>query len=97
MKKYSFLLVLVFFLSLTACSGKANYHKTSLPDPGTFKAHFGDMDSNGDDRVDWGEFKAYFPHAQPEVYEAIDLNRDNFLDHDEWHAFKEAHGLMDHD
>ena len=43
------------------------------------------------------EFKAYFPHAEPNVFAAIDLNGDERIDHDEWHAFKEAHGLKHHD
>jgi hypothetical protein len=27
------------------------------------------------------------------VYAALDLNKDGFVDHDEWHEFKQAHGL----
>lgn len=97
MKKVTFILVAIIFAFLMACSGKTNYHKSSLPDPASFKGHFGDMDASGDDRVDWEEFKAHFSHAQPDVFKAIDLSKDNVLSHDEWHAFKEAHGLIDHD
>ena len=64
---------------------------------GSTNAHFGDMDSNGDDLVSWDEFKAYFPKAEPSVFESIDLNADNALDHDEWHKFKAAHGLKHQD
>jgi len=27
------------------------------------------------------------------VFSAIDINKDGYIDHDEWHKFKEAHGL----
>lgn len=97
MNKISFLPVLVLFAFLAACSGKTAYHPTPMPDPASFNAHFGDMDTGGDDGVDWDEFKAYFTHAEPEVFDAIDRNGDQVLDHDEWHAFKEAHGMKDHD
>lgn len=97
MKKHALLTTLAFLVFLAACSGKAPYHKTPMPDPKTFKAHFGDMDANGDDLVNWDEFKTYFPHAEPKVFAAIDRNGDDRIDHDEWHAFKEAHGLKDHD
>lgn len=97
MKKFSFFIALVLFGFLAACSGHKPYHKTPMPDPKSFNGHFGDMDSSGDDRVDWDEFKAHFNHAVPEVFQAIDLNKDNMLDHDEWHEFKDAHGLRDHD
>jgi len=97
MKKIMLSTTLSLLVLLAACSGKTPYHKTPMPDPKTFKAHFGDMDANGDDRVDWDEFKTYFPHAEPKVFNAIDGNGDNSIDHDEWHAFKEAHGLKDHD
>jgi hypothetical protein len=68
-----------------------------MPDPKSFNAHFGDMDSDGNDLVSWDEFKAHFPHAEPKVFTAIDLNGDKALDHDEWHEFKAAHGLKHHD
>jgi hypothetical protein len=51
------------------------------------------MDSDGNDLVDWTEFEKYFPQAEPSVFKAIDLNGDGNIDHDEWHQFKEAHGL----
>ncbi len=97
MKKTALLTALALLVLLAACAGKTSYHKTPMPDPKTFKAHFGDMDANGDDLVNWDEFKAFFPHAETKVFKAIDGNGDNQIDHDEWHAFKEAHGLKDHD
>lgn len=97
MKKMLCAICLAAFGLLMACSGKIPYHKTTMPDPKSFNAHFGDMDSGGDDLVNWDEFKTFFPQAVPDVFKAIDLNRDKVLDHDEWHAFKDAHGLRDHD
>ncbi len=91
---------LVFFLSLTlvvgmlsGCASQSKHHNESLPDPKGFNAHFPDMDSDGNDLVSWTEFKEYFPQAEPGVFKAIDLNGDGNIDHDEWHQFKEAHGL----
>ena len=55
------------------------------------------MDTSGDFLVNYDEFKAHFSHAEPNVFKTIDLNKDNSLDHDEWHEFKEAHGLKEHD
>lgn len=97
MKKFLFLLVLVAFGFMTACSGQKPYHKAPMPDPKSFNGHFGDMDSSGDDLLDWDEFKSHFAHAVPKVFKAIDLNKDNMLDHDEWHQFKSAHGMKHHD
>ena len=95
MKKLLPILFVAVFVLLVACSGKTAYHKTSMPEPKSFNAHFGDMDTSGDDLVNYDEFKAHFSHAEPNVFKAIDLNKDNSLDHDEWHKFKEAHGLKE--
>jgi hypothetical protein len=38
-------------------------------------------------------FKTYFPQADMKVFEIIDADQDNSLSHEEWHRFKEAHGL----
>ena len=94
MHKYLFLVVLICLTLLVACSGKTTHHKTSIPDPKSFNGHFGDIDTSGDGMVNWVEFKAHFPHAEKNVFKAIDLNNDNTLDHDEWHEFKAVHGLM---
>ena len=93
MKANFLLLGVLVFVLFFACSGRNTYHKSSMPDPKSFNAHFGDMDSDGDDLVNWDEFKAHFPNAVTEVFAAIDLNKDSALDHDEWHKFKAAHGL----
>ena len=96
MRLFSFALLLTVLVALAGCGG-SRYHGTAMPDPGSYRGHFGDMDRNGDEAVEWEEFRAYFPHAEPHVFQTIDMNHDNALDHDEWHAFKEAHGLKEHD
>jgi hypothetical protein len=68
-----------------------------MPDPQTFNAHFGDMDANGDGLLTWEEFAEYFQNAEEKVFNAVDLNQNGNIDHDEWHEFKEAHGLKQHD
>ena len=82
---------LMGLLILLGCSG-ARYHKTQLPDPASYAAHFPDMDIDGNDSVDWAEFKKYYSESTPEVFEALDWNKDKAIDHDEWHQFKKAHG-----
>jgi hypothetical protein len=74
---------------------KKKYHHADLPDPAGFNAHFGDMDANNDDRVSLDEFNAFFPGEKKtdKVFAAIDTDKSNTLDHDEWHDFKDAHGL----
>ena len=74
---------------------KGKYHATSLPEPSKFNAHFPEMDSDKNDRVSLEEFKAYFPEASDHqtVFQAIDLDGKGDIDHDEWHEFKQAHGL----
>lgn len=78
---------------LVACAAQSSFHKEKMPDPKSFNAHFPDMDADGDDLVNWAEFKDYFPQADPMVFKAVDLNEDENINHDEWHQFKEAHGL----
>ena len=94
MKKIILFLSLISVAGMLAgCASQSTFHKEKMPDPKGFNAHFPDMDANGDDLVDWAEFKDYFPQAQPVVFKTIDLNDDGNVDHDEWHQFKEAHGL----
>jgi hypothetical protein len=84
-------IMLVFFL--VACHSGGSYHPSAMPDPAGYNAHFGDMDTNQDGQVSQAEFKAYFPQADMKVFEMIDADQDNGLSHEEWHRFKEAHGL----
>jgi hypothetical protein len=94
MKPLTVLMVGVSIVALTAgCSFKGKYHDTALPDPKQYYSHFGDLDSKKVGRISWEEFKAYFPQAEPRVFSAIDINKDGYIDHDEWRTFKEAHGL----
>jgi hypothetical protein len=78
-------------------AGQAKFHGVELPDPKRYNAHFGDIDKSGDRLVNWEEFKAFFPQAEPKVFDAIDLDQSRAIDHDEWHKFKEAHGLKHQD
>ena len=68
-----------------------------MPDPESYNAHFGDIDTDGDELVSREEFDAYFENAEPKVYNALDIDQDGSVDHDEWHEFKEAHGLKHHE
>ena len=98
MKKFTCAICfLTLLLVVSGCAGESRHHKTTLPDPASFNAHFGDMDIDGDDYVNWKEFKSYFPQATPDIFKALDLNEDRQVDHDEWHEFKEAHGMRHHD
>lgn len=92
------LLVLNFaFLFLTACaSPKDRHHDNPMPAPTAYQAHFGDLDADGDDRVSPEEFKAHFPEGDMDVFNLIDADRSGEINHDEWHRFKEAHGMADH-
>jgi hypothetical protein len=94
MKKFVFFLSLILVVGiLSGCASQPKHHQDKLPDPKSFNAHFPDMDSDGDDLVSWKEFQNHFPQAGPEAFKATDLNGDGNIDHDEWHQFKEAHGL----
>ena len=84
---------MILMLSIAGCAGESRHHKGSMPDPSTFNAHFGDMDTDGDDHVSWEEFKAHFPEATKDIYQELDLDGDGTVDHDEWHEFKESHDL----
>lgn len=60
----------------------------------SYDAHFPDMDTNGDAQVVKEEFTAYFKdNSKPdEAFAIIDADKSGGIDHDEWHAFKNAHG-----
>jgi len=50
------------------------------------------MDIDGDDQVNWKEFKKQFSKAEEHTFKRIDENGDDSINHDEWHKFKENHG-----
>jgi Ca2+-binding EF-hand superfamily protein len=74
---------------------KKRYHDKALPEPSKFNAHFPDMDKDQNDQVTREEFNEYFADesGNDAVFDAIDLDENGYLDHDEWHEFKSAHGL----
>lgn len=79
--------------------GKKKHHTKKMPDPSVFNAHFPDMDGDKDDKISPREFKTHFPDRADHdtVFTAIDLDKNGYLDHDEWHEFKSAHGLKHKD
>jgi hypothetical protein len=94
MKKWIIIACMLSVALIFMGSGKKErYHEKALPDPKSFNAHFGDMDRNGDELLNWEEFKGHFPQADQRVFQALDLNKDGSVDEDEWHKFKKAHGL----
>ena len=97
MQRILIALALTFLLGLfLGCAKKQKFHQTDMPDPGSYEAHFHEVDSNSDGMVTWEEFKAYFPQGEHRVFEILDMNKDKVVDHDEWHQFEEAHGAKHH-
>ncbi len=80
-----------------AGQGSGKYHQKVLPDPDPYNVHFPDIDKNGDDTVSMDEFKAHFPEGDEKVFEAVDLDKNGSLTHEEWHEFKSAHGMKHQD
>lgn len=83
MKKLLFFALLgVFSLTRMAVAG------------GKYDGHFGDIDKNGDKIVIKEEFVEFFKaNGDPaEAFVIIDVDKSGGIDHDEWHAFKKAHG-----
>lgn len=59
-RRFLLMIFMVLFMLTAGCSSHKQFHSTDMPDPQAFNAHFGDMDTNGDDLVSWEEFEAYF-------------------------------------
>ncbi len=78
---------------------KKAYHDKNMADPGGYNAHFGDIDTNGDEQVTMSEFDAFFSDGKhkAQVFSSIDMDKSGTLDHDEWHQFKKAHNLKHQD
>ena len=77
--------VLLFACALTLCLAGGAMAKG-------YNGHFDDMDKNGDEYVDWKEFKVYFPNGEKVVFDEIDTEKAGRFDHDQWHEFKEKRG-----
>ena len=87
---------LIFLLTFSCASQNGRHHDTPMPDPKAYAAHFGDIDRNGDEQVTAEEFQAYFPDGEMKVFETVDADRNGVISHEEWHRFKEAHGMAHH-
>ena len=91
MRKTILITILALAVGIVGC-GQKQFHQGEMPDPGPYMVHFHELDADGDDAVTWKEFKTRFPDATENVFKSVDRNGDGLIDHDEWHAFKEAHG-----
>ena len=56
----------------------------SLP---VYDAPFADMDQDGDGVIEWYEFQAHYPEADPKVFLEADRNKNGEITPDEWKAF----------
>lgn len=83
--KHLLLAGLVGLIALSVLGPAAAHAETD------YQAHFGDIDTNGDGKMDMMEYHKYFPQGSHEYFMDADANKDGSLDHDEWHAFKEKH------
>jgi hypothetical protein len=88
---FSLLFLLCFFATPSFSSSCDQDTKSSHNGHG-YAGHFGDIDSDDNDKVTWEEFKMHFAHGKKDVFTKIDQNTDGTIDHDEWHDFKEKHG-----
>lgn len=78
---------------LGGCGHQGKGYEAVQMETKSYDAHFPDVDTNDDDLVSWEEFNNKFTDAEKDVYEALDLNKDGSVDHDEWHEFKSGSGL----
>lgn len=74
------------------CGKNEKFHQMDLPDPASYQTHFHEIDSNSNGTVTWEEFKEHFPKAERKVFDALDSDGNQVLDHEEWHQFEQAHG-----
>ena len=88
MKKSLILIATGILFATFVAPAYATEHKQKY----SYNGHFGDMDLDGNDGVNWDEFKKHFTHAENDVFKTADGNNDGSIDHDEWHEFKDAHG-----
>ncbi len=104
MKKMMGLLTLALYFSLTtttiALCDQPYHHGDSYNKGGgmALKQHFPDLDTDGDDRLSFKEFKSAFPSMEQKAFDFLDSDKDGMLNHDEWHSFKQMHkGMGMHD
>ncbi|MCU0592515.1 MAG: EF-hand domain-containing protein [Desulfobacterales bacterium] len=90
-------LVVLSFAAGAYSASPPNKEAYNISNAESYNAHFGNMDPNKDGKVNWQEFKAYFPKADEKSFSAIDSNKDGAIDHDEWHDFKAAYDLKHKD
>ena len=93
MKKILLLISLSILLAAFVTPAYSSDHKKEL----VYDGHLGDMDTDGDDELNWKEFKKYFAHAEEDAFKKIDANNDGLIDHDEWHEYKAAKGYKHKD
>ena len=93
MRHFIFLLCFALVIGLVSGCASGRYHKEALPDPQGFNANFSDMDLDGNKLVNWTEFKDQFPNGDENIFKALDLNGDGYIDESEWQKYKAAHGL----
>jgi hypothetical protein len=57
---------------------------TSLP---VYDAPFADIDRNSDGVIEWYEFKARYPEADPKAFLEADRNKNGEITTEEWQSF----------
>ncbi len=77
--KHHFFSILIAAVLLAACA--------SLP---PYDAAFSDIDQDHDGIIEWREFQAYYPNADPKTFLEADRNKDGDITPDEWRAYIEV-------
>ena len=77
--KYPFFSILIATALLAACA--------SLP---PYDAAFSAVDRDHDGIIEWREFQAYYPDADPKAFLEADRNKDGDITPDEWRAYIEV-------
>lgn len=102
MKRINLIFILIAAFLMVAAGTFATVHAGSYENgkypagsgQGVFQKHFSDMDINGDDSLDFEEFKNVFPSTEQKAFDRLDTDQNGSLSHDEWHQFKEMHSGM---
>jgi Ca2+-binding EF-hand superfamily protein len=100
MNKIRVCLVLVLFFivaSATAALCGQSYPQKEDDNKGggmALNAHLSDLDTDGDDTLNFKEFKSAFPSTEQKAFDFLDSDKDGMLNHDEWDRFKEMHKGM---